>query len=104
MYHAGFPPMQRKETHYSFLSGKMQVVVATVAFGMGIDKPDIRRVIHYGPPKTVEEYYQQIGRAGRDGLTAHCKVRTTESESVHALHHGDAGLAGSSVYLRFGGP
>jgi ATP-dependent DNA helicase RecQ/Werner syndrome ATP-dependent helicase len=79
-YHAGFSPQQRKETHYSFLSGRTQVVVATVAFGMGIDKPDIRRVVHIGAPKTVEEYYQQIGRAGRDGLPARCEMICSESD------------------------
>lgn len=67
-YHAQMSPEARRATHHAFLTGKVPIVVATVAFGMGIDKPDIRRVTHYGAPKTMEEYYQQIGRAGRDGL------------------------------------
>lgn len=69
-YHAGLTT--RQEAHLSFLVGKTPVIVATVAFGMGIDKPDIRRVVHWGPPKTVEEYYQQMGRASRDGLFGEC--------------------------------
>lgn len=69
-YHAGLST--RQEAHLSFLVGKTPVIVATIAFGMGIDKPDIRRVIHWGPPKTVEEYYQQMGRASRDGLFGEC--------------------------------
>jgi ATP-dependent DNA helicase RecQ/Werner syndrome ATP-dependent helicase len=68
VYHAGLPMSQRDATHKGFLTGSVKVVVATVAFGMGIDKPDIRLVMHYGSPKTMEEYYQQVGRAGRDGL------------------------------------
>lgn len=71
-YHAGLSPETRTRAHLGFLIGRTKVIVATVAFGLGIDKPDTRRVVHWGPPKTVEEYYQQIGRAGRDGLKAEC--------------------------------
>ncbi|KAL3779266.1 hypothetical protein HJC23_009203 [Cyclotella cryptica] len=71
-YHAALSISDRTDSHLSFLVGKTAVIVATVAFGMGIDKPDIRRVIHWGPPKTVEEYYQQMGRASRDGLFGEC--------------------------------
>ena len=73
-YHAKLSPSAREDAHKKFLSGEVQIIVATVAFGMGIDKPDTRRVIHWGSPKTVEEYYQQVGRAGRDGLSAECTM------------------------------
>jgi ATP-dependent DNA helicase RecQ/Werner syndrome ATP-dependent helicase len=79
-YHGGRYMLDREKAHTDFLSGRIQVIVATVAFGMGIDKPDIRRIVHYGPPKTVEEYYQQVGRAGRDGLTAHCELISSDSD------------------------
>ena len=76
-YHAGLTPEQRQRIHAQFLTGQCTVLVATVAFGMGIDKPDTRRIIHYGPPKTMEEYYQQIGRAGRDGAAAEAVLYAT---------------------------
>ncbi|CAB9500421.1 syndrome ATP-dependent helicase homolog [Seminavis robusta] len=79
-YHAGMPNAQRSAAHTNFLTGKTTVICGTSAFGLGINKIDTRRVIHYGPPKTVEEYYQQIGRAGRDGIQAECTMYVSEAE------------------------
>lgn len=79
-YHAKMPHQDRSKSHLAFLTGKCEVIVATVAFGMGIDKPDIRRVINYGSPKCLEDYYQQIGRGGRDGNSTECILIHSESE------------------------
>lgn len=89
LYHAGLSLEARKKSHTLFLEDRVQVVVATVAFGMGIDKPDVRRIIHYGAPKDIESYYQEIGRAGRDGLPSTCLV---------FFNHGD--LVGNKFFLK----
>ncbi len=73
-YHAGLRVRERRATEAAFLEGRLDVIVATSAFGMGIDKPDVRFVLHVSPPESVDAYWQEVGRAGRDGAPAAAKL------------------------------
>ena len=95
-YHAGLHRSERDDVHLRFHDGKVEVVVATTAFGMGIDKPDVRFVVHASVPDSIDSYYQQIGRAGRDGGEARTVMfsvpKISVGQGVFASHSVDEAL------------
>lgn len=79
-YHAGMPADERASAQHRFMTGDAEIVVATNAFGMGVDKADVRSVVHWSIPKSVESYYQEVGRAGRDGLAARAILLSSRAD------------------------
>ena len=81
-YHAGLPEGIRTEVQRRFMNGQLRIVVATIAFGLGLDKSDVRGVVHYSLPRSIEHYVQECGRAGRDGLESICHAFVSKEDYV----------------------
>jgi len=97
LYHAGLGARPRRDAMKAFLDGSTRIVAATVAFGMGIDKPDVRWVVHVDPPPSLDAYYQEIGRAGRDGEPAHARLLHRPEDFGAAVHFATRGVSTKTV-------
>ncbi len=97
LYHAGLPPRDRHNAMTAFLDGTARVIAATVAFGMGIDKPDVRWVLHADPPPSLDQYYQEFGRAGRDDGPAQARLIYRYEDFDTARYLTARGISGSAV-------
>jgi ATP-dependent DNA helicase RecQ len=97
LYHAGLSPRARHEAMTAFLDGTVRIVAATVAFGMGIDKPDVRWILHVEPPPSLDAYYQEIGRAGRDDEPADVRLLYRPEDFGAATHFTSRGISRASV-------